>query len=41
MDIDSIRKVYALSVDAAVEPALTIENVVLSESEIVAMFERA
>jgi shikimate kinase len=39
MDAESIRKVYALSTSAALEPELTLENVALSEAEIVAKFQ--
>jgi shikimate kinase len=41
MDMQSIRKVHALSVSALVDPAFTLENTALSEEEVVSRFASA
>ena len=41
MDVEAMRQVYALSTAAALRPALTLENVRLTEAEIVSAFKRA
>jgi shikimate kinase len=39
MDVESIRKVYALSETTELRPDLTLENVQLSEADIVSLFK--
>jgi shikimate kinase len=39
MDVESIRKVYALTETAELRPDLTLENVQLSEADIVSLFK--
>lgn len=39
MDVEGIKKVYHLSASAEVNPTLVIENLALSEAEIVSVFE--
>jgi shikimate kinase len=41
VDVDAIRRIHALSVAAAVAPALTLDSATLSEDEIVAKFANA
>jgi shikimate kinase len=41
MDAESIREIYALSQEAQLRPHLMLENVQLTEAEIISLFERA
>ena len=41
MDVESIRKVYALSEAAELRTDLTLSNVEITEAEIIALFKRA
>ena len=39
MDVESIRRVYALSESVQLQPDLTLKNVQLTEEQIVSLFE--
>jgi len=41
MNVETIRKVYALSIAAPLQPDLNLENTALSEADIVSAFESA
>jgi hypothetical protein len=41
MDVESIRNVHALSEAVELQPIITIENVQLTDAEIVALFKDA
>lgn len=41
MDVENIKKVYQLSTSAEIDTTLVLENLALSEAEIVALFESA
>jgi hypothetical protein len=41
MDIENVRKVYQLSTSAEIDATLSLENVALSEEDVVRRFESA